>query len=224
MGIESGFRTMRRRGRLGRLLAGALLLAAGAAVAGDTPGRFDYYVLALTWNASWCAEEGDERRSPLCEPDGRIGFTLHGLWPQYERGYPQYCRTAHRDPSRAETRREADLFRSRGLAWHQWKKHGRCTGLSAEAYFDTARRAWEALRRPAELRALARPVEIDPKVIEAAFVEANPGLAPEGITVTCRDRRIYEVRICLTRDLEPRACGADVMHDCRGPATLPATR
>jgi len=32
--------------------------------------------------------------------------------------------------------------------------------------------------------------------------------------ITCKDTRIQEARICLTKDLEPRRCGADVIRDC----------
>ena len=51
-------------------------------------------------------------------------------------------------------------------------------------------------------------------VIEAAFVESNPGLARDQVTVTCTQGMIQEVRICLTPGLEPRRCGADVIRDC----------
>jgi ribonuclease T2 len=34
------------------------------------------------------------------------------------------------------------------------------------------------------------------------------------LTVTCRAGRVQEVRICLTRELEPRACAPDVARDC----------
>jgi ribonuclease T2 len=34
------------------------------------------------------------------------------------------------------------------------------------------------------------------------------------VTVTCKDRAVQEVRVCLTRDLVPRRCGADVIRDC----------
>jgi ribonuclease T2 len=34
------------------------------------------------------------------------------------------------------------------------------------------------------------------------------------LTVTCRAGRVQEVRICLTRDLEPRDCAPDVARDC----------
>jgi ribonuclease T2 len=40
------------------------------------------------------------------------------------------------------------------------------------------------------------------------------------ITVTCRDGGIEEVRLCLTRDLDPVRCGADARHDCRLPGAL----
>jgi ribonuclease T2 len=52
-------------------------------------------------------------------------------------------------------------------------------------------------------------------VVEDAFLEANPGLARDMVTVTCRDGYVQEVRLCLTRALAFRACGADVARDCR---------
>ena len=36
-----------------------------------------------------------------------------------------------------------------------------------------------------------------------------------GVTVTCKDGHIQELRICLTRDLGPRPCGRDVARDCQ---------
>lgn len=37
----------------------ALCLIAPPVLAQDLAGRFDYYVLALSWSPSWCAAEGD---------------------------------------------------------------------------------------------------------------------------------------------------------------------
>jgi ribonuclease T2 len=51
-------------------------------------------------------------------------------------------------------------------------------------------------------------------VVEEAFVKANPGLEPDMITVTCNSGYIEEVRICLSRDLDPVPCGRDVIRDC----------
>ena len=191
-----------------------LVALLAAPVWADEAGEFDYYVLALSWNASWCEREGDARGADQCDPRHDLGFTLHGLWPQYEDGYPEYCRTAHRDPSRSETGAMKDIMGSGGLAWHQWKKHGRCSGLSSRDYFRLSRLAYDKVKRPEILRRLPRAMEIPPEVIEDAFLEANEGYAADGVTVTCRDRMLQEVRVCLTRDLEPRACTGGVRRDC----------
>jgi ribonuclease T2 len=50
--------------------------------------------------------------------------------------------------------------------------------------------------------------------VEQAFLEANPGWTADMLTITCKDGRIREVRLCLTRDLAPRPCGAGVGRDC----------
>ena len=194
----------------------ALLLSAGLARAdGETAGDFDYYVMALSWSPTWCALEGDRRGSAQCEDDADFGWVLHGLWPQYEDGWPAYCPTNHRNPSRADTRDEADLFGSSGSAWHQWNKHGRCSGLSADDYYALSREAYSRVTRPELLRKLTDPVKVPASVIEEAFLEANPGLSADAITITCKAGRIQEARVCLTRGLELRDCGADVARDCR---------
>jgi ribonuclease T2 len=109
----------------------------------------------------------------------------------------------------------ADIMGSGGLAWHQWQKHGRCTGLSAQEYLALSRRAYGSVAIPPVFRTLDRDVTLPASVVEEAFLDANPGLAPDQITVTCKGDMIAEVRLCLTKDLEPRRCGADVIRDCR---------
>ena len=166
-----------------------LLLWGGLARAeGEPAGAFDYYVLSLSWSPTWCALEGDTRGSEQCETD--YGWILHGLWPQYHRGYPSYCPTSAPPPSRARTRDMADIMGSGGLAWHQWKKHGSCSGLSAEDYFALSREAYERVTRPELLRRLEEPVTLPATLIEDAFLEANSGLEPDMITITCREGRI----------------------------------
>lgn len=191
-----------------------LLLSATLARAEGTAGEFDYYVMSLSWSPNWCALEGDARNSPQCEDGADFGWVLHGLWPQYERGWPDYCPTVRRNPSRADTAAQASLFGSSGSAWYQWNKHGRCSGLSADDYYALARIAYDRITRPAVLRDLDRAVTLPAALIEQAFLRDNPQLTADMITITCRSGRIQEVRICLTRDLDPRTCGADVIRDC----------
>lgn len=182
-----------------------------------TAGDFDYYVLALSWQPNWCAREGRAREAEICETDGGAlpGWLLHGLWPQYEDGYPVDCPTTARNPSRADTRAMAPLYGSSGLAWHQWNKHGRCTGLSADDYYALSQRAFDLVDMPDVLDALDRSVTLPATLIEEAFLAENPGWEPDMLTITCRDGYIAEARLCLTRDLEPRPCGDDVVRDCR---------
>ncbi|HVL20962.1 MAG TPA: ribonuclease T2 [Amaricoccus sp.] len=205
-----------------------LSLAAVVALAGWPAGAagFDYYVLALTWTPSWCATDAgpeDARRGGQCDPGRDLGFTLHGLWPQdASGGWPEYCETAARDPSRRETAAMADVMGSGSLAWYQWKKHGRCSGLEPEAYFAAARRVYEALALPAPADGRATAA-----AIEAAFLKANPALTPDGVIVTCGGGRLREIRVCLTPELAPRACARDVAEDaCRtqAPLAVPAMR
>jgi ribonuclease T2 len=184
---------------------------------GEQAGDFDYYVLSLSWTPSWCEETGDARRAPQCEAGRSYGFAVHGLWPQYETGWPSYCRTVERDPSRSMTSAMADVMGSGGSAWYQWKKHGRCAGLPADEFFATVRAAYAAVNRPAVFRNLPEGITLPASVVEAAFLEANPDMVADGVTVTCKDGRIQEVRICLSKDLTPRACGADTVQDCRLP-------
>ena len=191
------------------------IVTAGMAVAaGEKSGSFDYYVLSLSWSPNWCALEGDARQSDQCDPSHDHGWILHGLWPQYNRGWPSFCPTAERPPSRAMTAGMADIMGTGGLAWHQWKKHGTCSGLSAPAYFALSREAYGRVTRPEVFRKLHRAVKLPASVVEEAFLKANPAFEPDGITITCSAGHIQEARICLSRDLDPVPCGRDVVKDC----------
>ncbi|WP_299778955.1 ribonuclease T2 [uncultured Roseobacter sp.] len=197
-----------------------LLMASPLAAQEHRAGVFDYYVLSLSWSPTWCALEGDARGSDQCASRHDHGWILHGLWPQYEHGYPEYCRTGERAPSRRMTREMADVMGTSGLAWHQWKKHGTCSGLSAPDYYALSRAAYARVIRPEVFRKLDKPVRLPASVVEEAFLQSNPDLEAKGITITCKAGHIQEARICLTRDLSPRRCGADVLLDCSSPSAL----
>lgn len=194
-------------------LALALLLLARPAAA-DAPGEFAYYVLALSWSPAWCLAEGDARGAAQCAPERDTGFILHGLWPQHADGWPEYCPTDARDPTPAEAAAMADIMASDGLARHAWRKHGRCSGLGPSDYYALSRRAYRAIRRPAILRRVDEAVRLAPQAIAEAFLETNPALSPESMTVTCRDGLFREVRVCLAKDLAPRRCTGPAARGC----------
>ncbi|MGV6803032.1 MAG: ribonuclease T2 family protein [Ruegeria sp.] len=188
--------------------------AVDAVADGEEAGKFDYYVLSLSWSPNWCAREGDARGSDQCDARHDFGWILHGLWPQYHQGWPSYCQTPKAPPSRAMTRDMEDIQASSGLAWHQWKKHGTCSGLGAGEYFDLSRRAYQRIKRPSVFRQLDQAVKLPARVVEDTFIKANPELERDMITVTCKRGYIEEVRVCLSRDLDPVPCGQDVIRDC----------
>jgi len=214
---------MRKRG-LGLILGAAIM---GAVLPGGRAQAFDYYVLAISWTPGWCAIEGDARDDASCETGAGVGWTLHGLWPQFDAGgWPEFCTTAERDATRAQTAAMADIMGSAGLAWHQWRKHGRCAGLSAGRYFAAARAAFDALGLPRDLRHLDREMRLDPDNLAAAFARALPGATADSVAVICRGPVIREVRVCLTKDLDARACAPDVASRActRDSATLMPVR
>ncbi|MFY9467948.1 MAG: ribonuclease T2 [Lentibacter algarum] len=200
-----------------RVVLGFLLfviVASIAAAKGERAGEFDYYVMALSWSPNWCALEGEAKGSPQCDTDEDHGWVLHGLWPQYHRGWPSFCPTPEPQPQRSLTNTMADIMGTSGLAWYQWKKHGVCSGLSARAYYDLSRKAYESVVRPPVFRKLNKTITLPAFVVEDAFLKANPSLSRDMITITCRAGHIQEARICLSKDLSPVPCGRDVSRDC----------
>lgn len=203
-------------------LIAILLCGIAHASYADRAGDFDYYILSLSWNAGWCEVEGNAKGAKTCIDDEKRAFTLHGLWPQYNDGWPQFCSTTHRNPSRAETGRQSDLFGSSGSAWHQWNKHGRCTGLSYQDYYATSQTMFDAFVQPEIFMQISTPLEIATNLIEDAINEANRELTSEGIAVICKSGALVEVRVCYDRDFEPMACIGNAARDCSySPEVMP---
>jgi ribonuclease T2 len=197
--------------RLARQLALLALLALPLQAAAEEriQGPFDHFILALTWMPSFCALEGAGRDDRRCAPGADHGWLVHGLWPQHPGGrWPEYCPTEHRDPSRRETAAQVALYGAPGPAWHQWTKHGRCTGLDPEDYYALTAEAVAQLALPP--LGSDTTVTLPPDAVEAAFIASNPGLTGEMMIATCRRGMIVELRLCLTRGLEPRPCDAEM--------------
>jgi ribonuclease T2 len=182
----------------------------------DQRGQFDFYVLSLSWSPSFCAAAADSYRSGGAQCGARpFSFVVHGLWPQYERGFPEYCQ----DPSprlyHGIVSSMLDLMPAPRLIYNEWDKHGTCSGLSAQSYFDTIRKARAAVNIPPEYNDLKEPLTVTPDAVEQAFIKANPGLAPSGIAVECSRNRMSEVRLCLSKDLKFRDCPEVAKRSCR---------
>jgi ribonuclease T2 len=184
-------------------------------IRGGPAGDFDFYALVLTWSPGFCEIEGERKGREQCEPGQNLGFVVHGLWPQFERGYPTECRPSERSLPRAALEEARGVFPDEGLARHEWREHGTCSGKSPAEYFRDVRRARERLRIPERFRSVARDASMTPVDIERAFAEANPGLRPDMMAVACRRGMLQEIRICMDKDLRGfRRCPAIDRSGC----------
>ncbi len=195
-----------------------LLLAVAALLAqprGNTPGQFDFYVLSLSWSPDYCASPAGARDRLQCAGPRKYGFVVHGLWPQFERGYPEDCSTEPLNLPAPLRRDVLEIMPSEKLLNHEWRKHGTCSGLTPPQYFDAILTNWANVRIPNEFKNLSKEqVEFSPADIERKFVAANPGLKPDMISVNCNGRFLKEVRVCVDKKSKFRACSAQVERGC----------
>ena len=180
------------------------------------PGKFDYYLLALSWSPAYCADR-PSNNDPQCAAGRRFSFVLHGLWPQYSKRvensyWPQFCTDEQglRDPKPM-----LDIMPSTKLVRHEWDKHGTCTGLNPQGYFDLARKAYQTIRIPARFVALTQYLNISPEEVKKEFLAANASAPASAFVIACNSNFLSEVRVCLDRNLKPIPCQGQ--RECRAP-------
>src|SRR5581483_9185164 len=97
------------------------------------------------------------------------------------------------------------------LIQHEWAAHGTCSGLSAADYFAALAKARDSVALPADLSQPSRPLQLSPAEIAMKLAAANPAFPKGAFRISCyRTGELQEVRICLNKDLSPRACGSSV--------------
>ena len=185
----------------------------------NEPGQFDFYVLSLSWSPSFCDYVSERSpatvaRQPECG-DRPFAFVVHGLWPQYEQGFPEFCQQPPPRLDRDVVASMLDLMPSPRLIFREWDRHGVCSGLPARAYFETMRKARAMVKIPDDFLDLKQPRTVAPGEVEEAFIAANPGLTHDAIAVGCDAKRLNDVRICLSKDLKFRDCAEVDQRACR---------
>lgn len=180
--------------------------------AGDAPGHFDYWVLALSWSPHFCAQSAASDEAQ-CAPEADHALIVHGLWPQYEDGWPEYCSRVTAPPEDTVSRMES-VMPSRALVIHEWRKHGSCSGLPADRYFQKTFDLYRGLSMPTMLSRADRARQTNVRQIEEQLIAGNPSLTTESIAVQCDGEQLDEIRICYDKNLEPRACGERLRDAC----------
>lgn len=197
----------------------AILLNAGALARDSRAGVFDYLVLSLSWSPTYCDGPGGRDDHQQCGPGRRFAFVVHGLWPQYNSGWPEYCDTRESWVPQALIDAMLDIMPSKRLIIHEWKKHGSCSGLTMADYFEATRLLFEKIRIPARYLSPQAPINTTPGQLVTDFVKTNRGLTHGMLSVQCgnaRDRaRLSELRICIDRRGNFRQCGVNEARHCR---------
>ena len=184
----------------------------GASAYTSEAGDFDFYLLALSWSPEHCRTHPKDADSHECETAD--GFVVHGLWPEADHGpAPTECRHSG-GPSDEVVKGMLDLMPSAGLIRHEWQAHGACSGESPSHYFRDVRTAYERVRIPPRYRALRAAEDTPVDALTRAFVDVDPTLAPDRLSLVCDGDALREVRICLDKRLAPRSCGTGSRDRC----------
>lgn len=184
------------------------------------PGQFDYYLLNLSWAPEFCHnvevlpanEHTAARRANAADECGTPhGFVLHGLWPQNTNGtWPANCSSR---PGPSNYAQYLDMTPSLTLLMHEWSKHGTCTTLQPDAFFQTARKAYQALKIPPALQHVDRALTLRPDDILGQFYRSNPAYPQGSILLSCGRNYLTAIEACLDRNtLRPVAC--QNLHEC----------
>ena len=142
-------------------------------------------------------------------------FVVHGLGRNTTRGFPEYCQIPAPRLDHGVVSSMLDLMPAPHLIFNEWDKHGTCSGLSPRAYFETVRKARAVVKIPPEYVDLQEPLAVTPAAVEESFIKANPALPQDGIAIGCDKKRLTEVRICLSKDLQFRDCPDVVRRNCK---------
>ncbi len=178
----------------------------------NKPGDFDYYTLVISWSPTYCAARTSRKFDPQCDRRGDrpYAFVLHGLWPQYVKGYPERCWTREKPwvPKKL-INSMLDIMPNPKLVIHEYKSHGTCSGLDPQGYYDLSRKLYGSIKIPARYTQPTKAQTVSPETLEREFIALNPKLTPEMIAISCGGpgNRLREVRICFSRSGQLRDCG-----------------
>jgi ribonuclease T2 len=180
--------------------------AASRQVSPQSGTQFDFYLLNLSWSPEFCHSHPN-----AAECASHSTFVMHGLWPQNNDGsYPHNCSNA---PGPADPSQYSDLYPDPGLLQHEWTTHGTCSGLSADDYFSTARKAFHSVTIPAKLSGLTSQISMPPGQILGLFSASNTQIPQSALALSCGNNYLTAVEVCLDKNLQPIACSG--VRSCR---------
>jgi ribonuclease T2 len=178
------------------------------AYADGQPGKFDYYLLTLSWSPEHCAKAKNDKRQ--CGGGKQYGFVVHGLWPQYNKGYPDSCSTTPAVP-KAVVQEMLPIMPSEKLIQHEWEKHGTCSGVKVGDYFGLIKSTFQTIKIPDAFTNPSRQVNTSAADIRKQFLASNPNLQ---MAVACKGKYLQEVRLCFDKEMHSTVCSSGVKDYC----------
>lgn len=190
-------------------------------------GSVDYYTLSITLTPAFCDLNPGKRGSIQCREHAPV--SVHGLWPESGSGERlEYCRGERFFLSPARERELRLAMPDTGLQRYQWEKHGRCSGLSADTYFQLLTREFNEVVWPPGFKSQGRDVVVARETLLAEFRRLNPGFPERGIVLRCegkgRPPLLTEVRLCLSPEGGPDSCRSNYRPNCPAAVKIRALR
>ncbi|WP_236995585.1 ribonuclease T2 family protein [Halomonas huangheensis] len=191
--------------------------------------HFDSYTLALTWHPGFCATRRQpprECRDPVLMAAADDGFVIHGLWPSrpdrlidegldIDTWHREGCFVEHRRPrggfcemgppiefdTELENALNASMpGRASCLDRYEYAKHGACTGVNEEDFFEGAIALAEIVNASAlgDFMLAHRGEEVSRNALITAFEDAFGDGTGSALSLQCggpSDRFLTEIRI-----------------------------
>jgi ribonuclease T2 len=222
---------------------------------GSVAGSFDSYTLALSWEPTFCegkpgAPECASQRSDRFDASN---LALHGLWPnkncdpkhvyvfcgvdkdeQSRDTPPQWCGLPLPQHPPISAAALVDLTTvmpgvASCLEHHEWLKHGTCSGMGIDDYFETAAGFVRQVAGSAFGRFLTLHAgeTIDASAATAAFEASFGAGSGDKLSLNCTDVRgakaLLEVRLNLKKGLHPGSELSSELSDVKDHGNCPAS-
>ncbi|ODN41819.1 T2 family ribonuclease [Piscirickettsia litoralis] len=169
------------------IILGALSSAPSFA---QTAGDFGYYAFAQTWLPEFCVQnpQKDSCKNLPTASTTAIKLTIHGLWPNYdEGGYPSYCSNSPgcsagqkakdcKIDINSSTESQLNTYMpggSGGFWQYEWEKHGTCSALDQDTYFQEALKLEKTLPTLATIESPTTLKTLEQKYNSRAIFKCN---------------------------------------------------
>jgi ribonuclease T2 len=173
----------------------------------------DSYVLALSWSPQHCStvDVNSKTHELQCKLN-KFGFVVHGLWGQNDKAQKK-CDQPRNCGSSTVTdeiiKKAICIMPGVPLIQGQWQKHGTCTGMTQDQYFDKTIELWDSIVKPDISSILNSKNEVSVDRIVDGFVKSNTkiGIFSDAVAVQVgNNNRFKEVFICYDVDFKFAPC------------------